>query len=34
MKIAIGARFFTEWDVDVNACHAAKVSAIMNSGAL
>lgn len=31
MKIAIGARFFTEWDVDVNACHAAKVRIMINS---
>jgi hypothetical protein len=25
MKIAIGASLFTEWDVDVNSGHSAKV---------
>jgi hypothetical protein len=26
MKIAIGASLFTEWDVDINSGHLAKVS--------
>jgi hypothetical protein len=28
MKVAIGASFFTEWYVDVDSGHSAKVSAI------